>query len=175
MHHFTLILSRAPTDDEFDPLYEAGCGDCSPQGEFLHFHRDAESLPAAVVSAVRDVEKVPGLEVVGVEKDIHVMIGDIAEYTGRSRESIRLLIDGRRGPGGFPAPLWRVAGGRGVWLWPDVAAWFRDALGEPLGGEHRELAIAQQLLTARRLLRTEKDTAKRAEMAQLLRLASSYS
>lgn len=172
VHRFTLILNRAPRDDEFDPLYEAGCDDTSPEGEFIHFDREAGTLADAVVSAVRDVEKVSGLEVVGVEKDIHVVIGDIAEYTGRSRESIRLLVEGKRGPGGFPEPLWRVAGGRGVWLWPDVAVWFRDVLGEPLGGEHRELAIAQQLLTARRLLRAEKDAAKRAEMAQLLRLAS---
>lgn len=171
VYRFSLILNRGPRDDEFDPLYEAGCDDSTPEGEFIHFDREAETMTAAIMSAIHDVEKVPGLEPVGVEKDIHVMLGDIADYTGRTHESVRLLVIGRRGPGGFPEPLWRAKRG-GVWLWPDVAAWFRDVLGEPLGGEHRELAIAQQLLTARRLLREEKDPAKRAEMAGLLSLAS---
>lgn len=171
VQQLSLVLNREPQDDELDSLYEAGCDDSSPEGEFIHFDREAETMTTAVMSAVRDVEKVPALQVVGVEKDIHVMLGDVADYTGRTRESVRMLATGQRGPGGFPDPLWRAKKG-GVWLWPDVARWFRDALDEPLGGEHRELAIAHQLLTARRLLREEKDPAKRAEMAGLLALAS---
>jgi hypothetical protein len=77
VHRFTLPLSGI--DDlsftELDRLYEAGCGDSSigcTAGEWsAEFDREAPSLAAAVLSAVRDVERagVEGLVIEGVEAD----------------------------------------------------------------------------------------------------------
>jgi len=46
--------------------------------------------------------------VVRVEPDDLVSAAEIARRVGRSRESIRQLGGGLRGPGGFPAPLARI-------------------------------------------------------------------
>jgi hypothetical protein len=60
---FTLILSGVPklTDEGADAPFEAGCGDAlvgTRDGVvFLDFSREAESLRAAMLSAIADVEK----------------------------------------------------------------------------------------------------------------------
>ena len=72
-HEFMLKLNRAVTDEEIEALYEAGCSDASVEtgalGTMLDFTRAAPSLAEALVSAVRDIEKVPGLRAVGVVCD----------------------------------------------------------------------------------------------------------
>jgi len=69
-HEFTLKMNREVTDDEIEALYEAGCDDAGietgPLGTIIDFTRTAPSLAEALVSAVRDIEKVPGLRAVGV-------------------------------------------------------------------------------------------------------------
>jgi hypothetical protein len=58
---FTLILAGSPelTDDLAERLYTAGCDDGSPgmcNGvTLIDFHREAESLEAALRSAIADV------------------------------------------------------------------------------------------------------------------------
>jgi hypothetical protein len=52
----------------------------------------------------------------------------IAERVGRTRESVRLVADDKRGPGGFPAPLGVVRDGTRVWPWSVVPEWFNDVL-----------------------------------------------
>ncbi len=72
-----------------------------------------------------------------------VTVAAIAARTGRSDESVRLLHQGRRGPGGFPAAAGRVNEKTQIWRWTDVAAWFADALGEPPdGAEHAPFLAA---------------------------------
>lgn len=69
---------------------------------------------------------------VRLDQDL-VSISDIAERTGRTRESVRLLVDGKRGPGEFPAPVGSVGDAIRVWPWALVVDWFRTALSEDLG------------------------------------------
>lgn len=96
----------------------------------LAFERPAASVEAAITAAIRQVEAaVPGAKVVRLDEDL-VSTSDIATRVGRSRESVRLLVEGARGPGGFPAPVGWVGDAIRVWRWADVVEWFAQALGE---------------------------------------------
>ena len=61
-YEFSLILKGAPelTEEIADELFEAGCDDGTPgtcNGVFsIDFHREADSLEAAINSAIRNVE-----------------------------------------------------------------------------------------------------------------------
>src|SRR5437762_2493686 len=72
---------------------------------------------------VEAVESVDGLEVVHVDPDELVWASEIAQRTGRSRQSVDQLIKGQRGPGNFPAPA-RHATRNPLWRWSEVEAWF---------------------------------------------------
>lgn len=135
VHSFTLILDGADplTDENLDRLFEAGCDDATfgaRAGQFhAEFDRAAPSFGEAVRSAVRDVERaVPGLRVVRVEPEEFVTTADIARRLKRSRESVRLLVQGERGPGYFPPPAVWVGGKRPLWRWSDVAVWCARSL-----------------------------------------------
>lgn len=169
---FTLRLNQEPSDAELDALYEAGCDDTAPEGELIHFDREADTLAQAIASAVADVEKVPGLAAVGVYQDETVTLRDIASRTGRTYESVRLLAAGKRGPGGFPEPSMTFGNGERVWHWSNVAPWLSDALGADVEVPPHELVLADRLLAARHALRTERDETTRRELGELLRLAS---
>jgi hypothetical protein len=61
-HEFALILARPEeSEEDADRLYEAGCSDGSistSNGQTrIDFHREAESLEAAIRSAVADVNR----------------------------------------------------------------------------------------------------------------------
>jgi predicted DNA-binding transcriptional regulator AlpA len=129
-HDFKLVIEGPLMDDEvIEALFEAGCGDATfgviddvADGDFT---RSAPSLIDAIVSAIRDVESVRPLRVVRVENEDLLTMSEIARRLGRTRESVRLLVEGRRGKGGFPAPVsgtgrWRY------WRWSDVLAWLDD-------------------------------------------------
>lgn len=122
---FTLRLNRAPGDDEFDAMFEAGLDDSAPEGLLLHCDRKAPSLLEAAWSAARDVAKVPGLLAVRVVWDDAVSLRDIAQRLGRTYESVRLFSDGQRGPGDFPAPWVATSTGR-VWSWREVQNWLAE-------------------------------------------------
>ena len=70
IHHFTLIVDGADLrrGSAVDLLFEAGCDDAlvgSTEGtQFIDFDREAASFDDAVLSALADVEQVPGVEVV---------------------------------------------------------------------------------------------------------------
>jgi len=124
---FVFILSAEPTDEQADRLY-ARCADATlgmrSGVPYAAFDRDARSLPNAVESALRDVEEsFPGIHVVRIEPDALVNASEIARRTGRTRASVSQLIEGLRGPGGFPPPRSRI-GQRPLWEWLDVARWF---------------------------------------------------
>lgn len=70
----------------------------------LSVEREPETLPAAVLSVAADAERA-GFEVVAVEEKDLVSLRTIASRLGRTYESVRMLSTGKRGPGGFPAPL----------------------------------------------------------------------
>jgi predicted DNA-binding transcriptional regulator AlpA len=140
-HPFTLTIRGALTDARLDALFEAGCDDAtfSTKGEltFGEFDRDAPSLLDAVLSAIVAVESVddgPFGEVLHVDPDELVWASEIAERTGRSRQSIDMLIRGQRGPGNFPAPV-SHATRNPLWRWSEVEAWFAVYEGRPVDRE----------------------------------------
>jgi hypothetical protein len=150
---FTLRLNRMPDEDQIEALYEAGCGDGTFSGGSTHaaadFHREAGTWAQALGSAVADIEKVPGLLVIGAGQDDQVTMLDIARRAGRSRETVRLWAAGKRGPGGFPAATWTSPGGERFWSWPEVAAWLRDLRGIAVDVSPDEIQWADYILTDR--------------------------
>ncbi len=136
---FTLLLHGADpmTKDNMRALERAGCNDAlfGRRGtvSYADFDREAASFGEAVLSAVHDVESaLPGLRVTRVEPEELVSASQIAVRTKRTRESIRLLIEGKRGPGSFPAPAVWLSSSRKLWRWTDVAEWFTTSLQNPV-------------------------------------------
>lgn len=139
VHRFSLLIHGIDvlSDDDFDALYAAGCNDALfgvRQGmQFAEFARREDTLAAAVGSAISQVESaVPGARVMRVEPDDLVTLTEIAQRVGRTKESVRLLSEGRRGPGGFPTPIAWIAARQRVWQWSDIATWFAERLGKDL-------------------------------------------
>lgn len=126
-HQFGLTIRGKFSDALLDALFEAGCDDAtiSHKGEllFADFDREAESLLEAIISAIGDVESVDNLEVLHVDPDELVWAAEIAERTGRTRQSVDQLIKGHRGPGVFPAPA-SHATRNPLWRWSEVEGWF---------------------------------------------------
>lgn len=87
----------------------------------------------------------------GVHCEDLVSLRDIAQRVGRTYESVRLLAAGKRGPGGFPAPL--SAGQWALYSWAEVSAWFAIHYGTASAGVYdRILAAADHLIRARRIM-----------------------
>lgn len=135
---FTLVIDGPDLQNEavIDALYEAGLDDGTVgrvgSFQFVDFDREAGHFADAVFSATNPIEgAVPGARVVHLEPDDLVTLSEIAERTGRTRESVRLLVGGDRGPGGFPAPATHFRTRQRMWRWQEVAVWFADSLGEP--------------------------------------------
>jgi hypothetical protein len=144
--NFQLRLNREPTEDEFDALYDAGLSDAGIEGTLVDVDRTAESLLTAVTSAVQDIRRVPGLRAVAVEHDDAVTLADAAQRLGRrTGESLRLLAEGKRGPGGFPPPIADTGKVR-VYSWTEITQWLRDALGEQAPEGNAHLALADRAL-----------------------------
>jgi len=132
-HTFTLMIDGIVDEDGLDALFEAGCDDATfgsvDGASYGDFIRPAPSLLQAIRSAMNDIESVPGLRVARIEPEDLVTMAEIARRFGRSREGVRLLATGGRGPGGFPPPVSRVRSRSPLWRWADVANWARPALG----------------------------------------------
>ena len=139
-HSFTLLLDGIEDigDDLEDALAAAGCTDALIGKRnglvFLDFDREGDSADKAILSAIRAVEgsKI-GASVARIEPGDHVTQAEIARRTGRPRETVRLWIEGQRGPAGFPRPYSGVGGKSLVWSWVDVARWLstHDRLDNP--------------------------------------------
>jgi predicted DNA-binding transcriptional regulator AlpA len=76
-----------------------------------------------VVEAIRSVDKMA--EPTRVELSL-MTVSDIAELVGLNREAVRLWTIGKRGPGGFPAPLDSIGDRVKVWAASDVHHWLRS-------------------------------------------------
>jgi hypothetical protein len=148
-HEFTLVLEGVDVlePEHLDAWFEAGCDDAT-FGEvdgvgFADFARRAPSAPDAILSAIAQLESaVPSVRVIRVEPDDLVSASDIAARLGRSRESVRLLIAGDRGPGGFPAPLSHIKARGRLWRWAEVARWAQEGLGEELLDTETAILVA---------------------------------
>ncbi len=170
---FTILLNRAPTDDEFNAMYDAGLDDSSISSEFGEHHmamdREAPSLFAAIISSVRDLRSVNGPRAIGVRFDDSVTLSDISQrlHGTRTAESLRLLAAGKRGPGGFPAP--RLDTGKiRVYSWAQVSTWLRDVLGDDVPESDPDLALADAAL---RLVEWARVTHRTDEINALMKLA----
>lgn len=159
------VLVRIPgatePDEYAERIYEnrslddAMLGGPDPSGVFdLEFDRPGKSFPRAVLKAIGQVQEVvPEAELLRVEPDDLVTVAAIAARVGRSHESVRLLSQGRRGPGSFPAPAGRIDEKTQVWRWSEVARWFQEEIGIEIAGgpEAAFLAALNDVLELRRL------------------------
>jgi hypothetical protein len=152
-HTFRVVFALPGVDSlepHLDALHEAGCDDAAfmgpaADGTFVaEFDREAESFAAAVVSALDAIRSaLSEARLLRVLPDDLVTIAAIAARTGRTDESVRLLAQGRRGPGGFPSAAGWINEKTQVWRWADAARWFSDALDEPAAGaEHADFLAA---------------------------------
>jgi hypothetical protein len=118
----------------YDQVDDASLMGPDEDGSYLlEFDRQAPDLPTAVTGARDELARVlPDATLLRLEEDDLPTITDIAKRARRSPESVRLLILGQRGPGGFPPAAGRLDARTRVWRWSDVAEWFESALGEPL-------------------------------------------
>ncbi len=133
------FLSPALDLDELSILLYERIDDASLSGPdhdgsfVLEFARQSSSLPRALTSALKELRKtLPQAQILRVEEDDLATMPGIAKRAGRTPESVRLLINGKRGPGGFPPAAGRLDARTKVWRWSDVGGWFAEALGEPL-------------------------------------------
>ena len=159
---FTLILDGPDLQDQrmIDRLSEAGCDDAtfgSRDGvQYVDFDREAEALSDAILSAVEDLEKLEGVEVIRIADAGLASLADIAVRLGRTRESIRLLVSGTRGPGNFPKPVTDPRSRYRLWRWSEVESWFNEHRGEfPTVADGQLAAMynaALELRRGRRLL-----------------------
>lgn len=152
-HTFGIVFALPGADSldsRLDALAAAGCDDAAfmgpaTDGTFLaEFDREATDFTSAVVSAIEDLRAaVDGLRILRACPDDLVTVSAIADRTGRSDESVRLLLRGARGPGNFPPAAGRINDKTQIWRWVDVARWFETALGErPAGAEHARFIAA---------------------------------
>lgn len=155
-HVFRLVVAEPIDDEGANRIYEAGVDDgypeTGPKGHSIGFEREATSLREAILSAIKQVERA-GFSVLRVEPDDLVSGADIAERTGRSRQSISAFINGSRGPGDWPRP---VAGNvrSPLWRWSDIQAWFEgyDGSQDVNQAEASLIAATNELLAARNAL-----------------------
>lgn len=127
---FSLILNgvNSITSDLENQIFEAGCDDAilySKNGiVFLEFDRESNSLKSAILSAIGDVEKIEEISVSVVEPADYVLPSEIARRAGLTREYIRVLINGNRGPGNFPKPLSGSNSSKSsIYSWCKVSTW----------------------------------------------------
>ena len=133
---FTLIVDGPDLQDAalIDLLFDAGCDDATigriDGVQFVDFDREADAIDDAILSAVDDLEKVQGVHVIRIGDAGLASLADIAARLDRTRESVRLLVSGARGPGGFPKPVTDPRSRYRLWRWSEVAHWFKEHRGQ---------------------------------------------
>ena len=131
IYNFRLILDNVPsiTCEIEDALYEAGCDDgILGQVEgitFIEFDREAMSYEDAVLSAINDVNRSACSATVSRVGPFEIVSAPlIMERTGIKKQTLHHYINGERGPGDFPSPLYS-AGKSKYFLWSDVVKWLK--------------------------------------------------
>ena len=171
-HEFTLIVAGID-EDKLDEIYEATDGEAtvefgSPSSDRVAFDLEAASFSDAVLTAITQIETVPGLQVLRVEPDEFVWAADIASRTGRSRQNIDQLIKGERGPGTFPAPL--IGNRRNpLWRWLEVQKWFAEYEHFPINEElSSAVGAINGALESRNNLRHSADTQLASRLTEMV-------
>lgn len=158
-----------------DPgLQDQGLG--LPRGNDGIFHaefeRAAPTFAEAVLTALRDVQRVfPEADLIQADPDDLTTISGIAKRMGRTHESIRLLVQGKRGPGGFPKPASAPDAKPQVWRWHEVVDWFEKQMDVrvPEAENAKFLAMLNDILRLRLVAPTVIDNRRTASaMAALL-------
>ena len=96
---FTLIVEGPDlqSDAAGESLVHAGCEDAlvgySDGVQYLEFHREAPDSETAILSAIADAERVPGIEVIRLAGGGLVALSDIAATTGRIHGGIRQFTE----------------------------------------------------------------------------------
>lgn len=151
VHSFTVFIEGldVSSDAHIDALHEAGCDDATfglrDGAAYAVFDREAESFSDALRGAMSNVlQALPQARIVRIEPDDLVTMATIAKRCGRTRESVRLLANQDRGPGGFPPPVAYVDERTRLWHWPDVARWLNEHRKSPINidAEAAELVAA---------------------------------
>ena len=143
-HTFTLIVEGPDLQSDvlIDRVFEAGCDDAligrSDGIQYADFDRDADTFEEAILRAIAELESIEGIRVSRLAGAGLISMADIATRTGRTRESARLLINGERGPGGFPPPVTDPRSRYRLWRTDEVDCWFRNDLGAGLGDTHAD-------------------------------------
>jgi hypothetical protein len=135
-YEFGLVVSGIDLDDvdQLDRLLTGFDGDASVGGTTTDLVEVVITTPGedpevTVLSAIARISALlPTVTVRRLDEGL-VSIPDIAQIGKRTRESIRLYADGKRGPGTFPAPIGVVGDAVRVWRWADVDAWLRHNAG----------------------------------------------
>jgi predicted DNA-binding transcriptional regulator AlpA len=144
---FSIIASGLdPEAEDFaDRFFNAGCDDATLSFQkgciILDFARDAESIDAAIVSAVECVAAA-GANVDRIEPDPLVSLSDIASRTGMSRAAMTQYSKGQRGKN-FPSPVAKVTSDSPLWDWASVAKWLFE--NEKIS---RDVAIEAEIVRA---------------------------
>jgi hypothetical protein len=143
---FTVIADYRTDHAEFvDAVFEAGADDGlvgfhADRGVTeITFDREADNLVEAISSAISQVEAA-GARVRRIGPDEYVWAAEIASRLGLTREYVRLLISGIRGPGGFPMPVVPAARNP-LWRWTDVTNWYASWKGDVTLDETRDAII----------------------------------
>ena len=156
---FTLVVDGPNLQNArlIDALFDAGCDDatigCADGVQFVDFDREADAFDDAILSAIDDLEKVGGVHVVRIADAGLASLADIAARLNRTRESVRLLVSGARGPGGFPQPVTDPRSRYRLWRWSEVAHWFENNLDEwPSTRDDKVVALYNAALEFRHVL-----------------------
>jgi predicted DNA-binding transcriptional regulator AlpA len=171
-YSLTLILDGVESWEELEAgIYGAGCDDTLVGMRsgiaFVDFDREAESLSAAIMSAIDDIKTIQGVSILRIEPDDVVNMSEIAARLGQSRESIRKYINNERRSGGFPAPVSNVTGRSMRWRWNEVAKWLIANGKLPDNPTLREATLVSKLNTALELRRM---TSSKKELREVLQL-----
>jgi predicted DNA-binding transcriptional regulator AlpA len=134
---FRLLVAGIDLDDHdrVDALMAAFEGDASISAtatdrvsEVLLTIDGSDPLEVVSTTIALIEHEMPDISVIRVLDEL-VGISDVAKMSGRSRESIRLLAEGKRGPGTFPLPVGTVGDSIRVWRWSDIDEWLRETAG----------------------------------------------
>lgn len=156
---FEISFLGDPGESTIDALYEAGWDDAAVSFDPAlggsgvgTFDRDATTAVQALASAISQGREA-GVAVTGVTENL-VPLTEIAERTGRTFAAVDHWASGRRGPGGFPAPLIGRARAS-LYSWAEVSLWLHEhGLADVLAADveiARACAVADSLLRAQRL------------------------
>ena len=113
--------------DIANELFSAGAEDCTviTKGNaiIIEFDREAESYEQALISAIKNVNAVNGLNVKSVDEGQFVSLSDAAELSHLTRSALSKFSKGTRGDGKFPSPCLKANSKAPLYEWKEVSSW----------------------------------------------------